>query len=85
MLSLRLEWLQSKRLRSPRCLIASTRSPSCWLRSENCLVINLLNDLPARADAESFTEVLSRKRVRIERIVSTGQFTPPEKPHRQGT
>jgi cupin 2 domain-containing protein len=46
-------------------------------------VTNLLNDLPARADAEIVTEVLSRKDVRIERIVSHGQFTPPDKPHRQ--
>jgi len=47
-------------------------------------VINLLNDLPAGADGEIFTEVLLRKNVRIERIVSNGQFTPPDKPHRQG-
>jgi cupin 2 domain-containing protein len=46
-------------------------------------VTNLLNDLPARTDAEIVTEVLSRKDVRIERIVSHGQFTPPDKPHRQ--
>jgi cupin 2 domain-containing protein len=39
-------------------------------------VINLLNDLPAGANEEVFTEILSRPGVRIERIVSTGQATP---------
>ena len=48
------------------------------------LVINLFDDLPARTDEEIFTEVLSRDGVRIERIVSTGQSTPADKPHRQG-
>jgi len=47
-------------------------------------VINLFDDLPARTDEEIFTEVLSRDGVRIERIVSTGQSTPADKPHRQG-
>jgi cupin 2 domain-containing protein len=47
-------------------------------------VINLFDDLPARADGEIFTELLSREDVRIERIVSTGQSTPVDKPHRQG-
>jgi cupin 2 domain-containing protein len=46
-------------------------------------VINLLDDLPARADEETFTELLSREGVRIERIVSTGQSTPAEKPYDQ--
>ncbi len=46
-------------------------------------MINLLKDLPARVDDEIFTEVLSRHGVRIERIVSTGQFTPADRPHRQ--
>ena len=47
-------------------------------------MINLFDDLPARTDEEIFTEVLSRDGVRIERIVSTGQVTPADKPHRQG-
>ena len=47
-------------------------------------MINLFDGLPARADEEIFTDVLSRKGVRIERIVSTGQPTPADKPHRQG-
>ena len=47
-------------------------------------MINLFDDLPARADGEIFTELLSREDVRIERIVSTGQSTPVDKPHRQG-
>jgi cupin 2 domain-containing protein len=46
-------------------------------------VINLFDDLPCRADEELFTELLSRKGVRIERIVSTGQSTPPDKPYDQ--
>ena len=44
---------------------------------------NLLDDLPVRTDAEVFTEILAREGVRIERIVSTGQFTPVDKPYRQ--
>ena len=47
-------------------------------------MINLFDDIPARADGENFTELLSREDVRVERIVSTGQSTPPDKPHRQG-
>jgi cupin 2 domain-containing protein len=46
-------------------------------------MINLFDDLPVRADAEIFTDVLSREGVRIERIVSTGQFTPADKPYYQ--
>jgi cupin 2 domain-containing protein len=46
-------------------------------------VVNLLNDLPAHADKEIFTELLSRQGLRIERIVSTGQCTPLDKPYRQ--
>jgi hypothetical protein len=48
------------------------------------LAMNLFDGVPARAGAEVFTEVLSRDGLRIERIVSTGQFTPADKPHRQG-
>jgi cupin 2 domain-containing protein len=47
-------------------------------------VINLFDDIPARADEETFTELLARENVRIERIVSTGQSTPADKPYRQG-
>jgi cupin 2 domain-containing protein len=47
------------------------------------LVSNLFDDLPRRADAELFTELLSREGVRIERIVSTGQSTPADKPYCQ--
>lgn len=47
-------------------------------------MINLFDDVPARADSEIFTEVLSREDVRIERIVSTGQSTPANQPLRQG-
>ncbi len=44
---------------------------------------NLFDDLPAPARDEEFVELLSRKRVRIERIVSTGQSTPVEAPYDQ--
>ena len=37
---------------------------------------NLFNDVPAHADIESFTPILLREGIRIERIVSTGQSTP---------
>jgi cupin 2 domain-containing protein len=47
-------------------------------------MINLLDDISAHGDGETFTDVLLRDGVRIERIVSTGQFAPPDKPHRQG-
>jgi cupin 2 domain-containing protein len=46
-------------------------------------VINLFDDLPRQADEELFTELLRRKGVRIERIVSTGQSTPADKPYNQ--
>ena len=47
-------------------------------------MINLFDDVPARADGEIFTEVLSREDVRIERIVSIGQFMPTDKPIGRG-
>jgi cupin 2 domain-containing protein len=46
-------------------------------------VINLFDDLPRQADEELSTELLWRKGVRIERIVSTGQSTPVDKPYKQ--
>jgi cupin 2 domain-containing protein len=45
--------------------------------------MNLFDDLPRQADEEVFTELLSRKGVRIERIVSTGQSTPAGEPYNQ--
>jgi cupin 2 domain-containing protein len=47
------------------------------------LLINLFRDLPPRAAEEVFTELLAREGVRIERIVSTGQSTPADKPYDQ--
>ena len=44
---------------------------------------NLFDDLPRQADRELLTELLSRNGVRIERIVSTGQCTPADKPYNQ--
>jgi cupin 2 domain-containing protein len=46
-------------------------------------VINLFDGLPSRAEKELFTELYRRKGVRIERIVSTGQSTPVDKPYIQ--
>jgi cupin 2 domain-containing protein len=45
--------------------------------------MNIFDDIPAHIDSEVFTDVLSRNGVRIERIISTGQFTPADQPHRQ--
>ena len=44
---------------------------------------NLFDDLPRHTDVELFSELFSGKSVRIERIVSTGQFTPVDKPYDQ--
>ena len=52
-------------------------------RPEDRLVINLFDDSPARSAHEIFTEILVRENLRIERIVSTGQSTPADQPHRQ--
>jgi cupin 2 domain-containing protein len=46
-------------------------------------MINLFDDVPAQAHEEIVTELLLRKGVRIERIVSTGQSTPADKPYDQ--
>jgi cupin 2 domain-containing protein len=46
-------------------------------------MINLFDDLPRQSDKEVLTELLCRKGVRIERIVSTGQSTPVDKPYTQ--
>jgi len=45
--------------------------------------MNLFDDLPHQADEELFTELLSKKGVRIERIVSTGQSTPAGESYNQ--
>ena len=39
---------------------------------------NLFGDLPAGAATEQFVELLSRPGLRIERIVSCGQASPPQ-------
>ena len=43
-------------------------------------VANLLDKLPAAKRAEAFTELLARRGMRLERIVSRGQATPEKKP-----
>jgi cupin 2 domain-containing protein len=44
---------------------------------------NLFENLPRQAQEEEFKELLSRPGVRIERIVSNGQFTPEDAPYTQ--
>ena len=39
---------------------------------------NLFGDLPTGAASEQFVELLSRPGLRIERIVSSGQASPPQ-------
>lgn len=39
---------------------------------------NLFDNLPAHSDFEVFTDLLRRPGLRIERIVSTGQCSPPD-------
>ena len=39
--------------------------------------MNLFEDLPAQLSAEQFTTLLAAKGLRIERIVSLGQASPP--------
>ncbi|RIX45641.1 MAG: cupin domain-containing protein [Rhodocyclales bacterium GT-UBC] len=39
---------------------------------------NLFANLPERTDQEQFEELLTRPGLRIERIVSTGQCSPPD-------
>jgi len=41
------------------------------------MIENLLDDLPKAADQETLVDLLNRPAVRIERIVSTGQASPP--------
>jgi cupin 2 domain-containing protein len=45
--------------------------------------MNLFDGFPHQADEELITELLSRNGARIERIVSTGQSTPTDKPYNQ--
>jgi cupin 2 domain-containing protein len=44
---------------------------------------NLLDPLPIATNGEVFTELLRLDGVRIERIISTGQATPPDTPFDQ--
>jgi cupin 2 domain-containing protein len=44
---------------------------------------NLFQNIPSRTEDESFTDLLTRPGVRIERIVSHGQSTPVESPYDQ--
>lgn len=45
--------------------------------------MNLLHPLPPARHEEDFTDILSRPGLRIERIVSHGQVTPPDAPYDQ--
>ena len=44
---------------------------------------NLLSPLPDATQAEIFTSLIERPGIRIERIVSQGQVTPPDAPYDQ--
>jgi cupin 2 domain-containing protein len=44
---------------------------------------NLFNNLPVQTEREEITELLSQSGVRIERIVSNGQYTPEDAPFDQ--
>ena len=46
-------------------------------------VQNLLADLPLAGEEESFTSILKRRGLRIERIVSPGHATPADRPYQQ--
>lgn len=47
------------------------------------MTTNLFTPLPDARQAEVFTDLLVRPGCRIERIVSLGQITPPDRPYRQ--
>lgn len=47
------------------------------------MIANLFADLPAGAEEEQFVDLLSRAGLRIERIVSNGQASPPRFWHDQ--
>lgn len=47
------------------------------------MIANLLSDLPAPGETETFDSILDRPGLRIERIVSHGQVTPPDEPYEQ--
>jgi cupin 2 domain-containing protein len=42
------------------------------------MIHNLFDDLPDHTDQETLIDLIKRPNVRIERIVSTGQASPPE-------
>jgi len=44
---------------------------------------NLFSDMPARGPDETFTTILERPGIRIERIVSQGHATPTDAPYGQ--
>jgi cupin 2 domain-containing protein len=44
---------------------------------------NILTDLPDASGAETFTTLLARPGLRIERILSAGQVTPEDAPYDQ--
>src|SRR6202051_2431885 len=45
---------------------------------------NIFENLPVRTEGEEFTDLFSRRGVRIERIVSNGQSTPTDTPYERG-
>jgi cupin 2 domain-containing protein len=53
------------------------------LNARSIEIGNLLTDLPAPGSDETFTTLLDRPGVRIERIVSHGHTTPADHPYEQ--
>lgn len=72
------------RIRLGECGRVSIQGTWAGARRERAsAVANLFDPLPAPSAEETFTELLSRPGVRIERIVSTGQATPVDAPYDQ--
>jgi cupin 2 domain-containing protein len=65
-----------------QCDHAPCRS-SVGLTVEEDTLANLFDHLPVQSRDEELVELLSRKGIRIERIVSMGQSTPEDAPYNQ--
>jgi cupin 2 domain-containing protein len=62
-----------------RCVIASGRiGIRSKARALTMLTGNLFTDVPRKSSGEQILELLAAPNIRIERIVSTGQASPPD-------
>lgn len=59
------------------------RRPAAAIVTGSLLPGNLLTDLAAASEAEDLRTLVERPGLRVERIVSQGQVTPPDRPFRQ--